>query len=584
MVFNLIGQSQDGYTTELVALDQCRLSTPIMLPAEFNIINTPLQWSKWASHLEQHLDRVLVDYIVRGLHEGFRVGFNESLCRCRKSTCNMLSAIQRPEIVREYLVKECVEGRVLGPLDPTKFSMVHTSRFGVIPKGTSGKWRLIVDLSAPEGYSVNDGIDSELCSLKYVSVDDAVTAVQQKGPGAQLAKIDIRNAYRIIPVHPEDRWLLGMSWEDALYIDTVLPFGLRSAPKIFNAVANAVEWIVRQQGVDLIFHYLDDFLLVGNPHTGECAIHLSLLRSVFDYLGIPVASEKLEGPATRLTFLGIEIDTKEMTLRLPMTKLAELQDLVSTWMGKKSCLKRELQSLAGKLQHACKVVRLGRTFLRRIFELLSVTSKKHHHIRLNAAFRSDVLWWNTFLSTWNGISMISENIDHEVRVFTDASGGMGCGAWWGTEWLQYKWPKSGSVADLPITQKEVIPVVLACSVWGNQWWGQTVHVYCDNEAAVAVLNSGYSQDLQIMHLLRCLFFIKAHFQMEVKVSHIPGAENTQADAISRDLLPVFFSQVPTASPSPAVVSAPLLALLVERQLDWTSPHWAKLFKSCFQQD
>ena len=58
---------------------------------------------------------------------------------------------------------------------------------------------------------MNDGIDSELCSLKYVSVDDAVTAVQQKGPGAQLAKIDIRNAYRIIPVHPEDRWLLGMT-------------------------------------------------------------------------------------------------------------------------------------------------------------------------------------------------------------------------------------------------------------------------------------------------------------------------------------------------------------------------------------
>ena len=95
--------------------------------------------------------------------------------------------------------------------------------------------------------------------------------------------------------------------------------------------------------------------------------------------------------------------------------------------------------------------------------------------------------------------------------------------------------------DLPITQKEVLPVVLACAVWGEQWFSQMVQVYCDNEAAVSVLNSGYSRDPQIMHLLRCLFFIKAHFQIEVKVSHIPGAENVQAGAISCDLLSVFFS-------------------------------------------
>ena len=137
----------------------------------------------------------------------------------------MLSAVQKPEVVREYLVKECVEGRVMGPLEPTQFPIIQISRFGVISKGSSGKWRLIVDLSSPEGHSVNDGIDSELCSLKYVTVDDAVTAIQQKGLGAHLAKIDIQSAYRIIPVHPDDRWLLGMSWEGALYIDTVLSFG-----------------------------------------------------------------------------------------------------------------------------------------------------------------------------------------------------------------------------------------------------------------------------------------------------------------------------------------------------------------------
>ena len=167
-------------------------------------------------------------------------------------------------------------------------------------------------------------------------------------------------------MHPEDRWLLGMMWEGALYIGTVLPFGLRSAPKIFNAVADAVEWIVRQQGVRTIFHYLDDFLIVGNPHTRDFTVQLSVLRAVFENLGIPVAMEKLEEPTTVLTFLGIEINAKEMMLHLPTTKLIELQDLVTSWLGKKLCLKYELQSLAGKLHHACKVVRPGKTFLRRV--------------------------------------------------------------------------------------------------------------------------------------------------------------------------------------------------------------------------
>ena len=80
----------------------------------------------------------------------------------------------------------------------------------VIPKGKSGKWRLIIDLSSPVGRSVNDGIDPEWCSMKYISVDDAAEAIRQMGRGAFLAKVDIKQAYRMVPVHRDDRPLLGM--------------------------------------------------------------------------------------------------------------------------------------------------------------------------------------------------------------------------------------------------------------------------------------------------------------------------------------------------------------------------------------
>ena len=115
-------------------------------------------------------------------------------------------------------------GRVLGPLDPRVGAQMQVSRFGVIPKNHQpGKWRLILD---PAGASVNDGIERELCSLKYTSVDEAVQRFSELGQGSLLAKLDIESAYRLIPVHPADRLLLGMLWRGNLYTDASLPFGL----------------------------------------------------------------------------------------------------------------------------------------------------------------------------------------------------------------------------------------------------------------------------------------------------------------------------------------------------------------------
>ena len=126
---------------------------------------------------------------------------------------------------------------------------VQVSPFGVIPKSEQGKWRLILDLSSSQGQSVNDGISKELCSLSYISVDNVVAKVMGVGRGALMAKFDLKSAYRYIPVHPDDRWLLDMELDGRLFVDTTLPFGLRSAPIIFNAVAEALAYVIREKGV-----------------------------------------------------------------------------------------------------------------------------------------------------------------------------------------------------------------------------------------------------------------------------------------------------------------------------------------------
>ena len=121
--------------------------------------------------------------------------------RERKSACsNLPSASAHPEVVQRNLDQEVASGRLLGPFQPDELSPpVHVSRFGVIEKKhQQGKFRIIVDLSSPEGKSINDGIATELCSLSYTRVDDVVKGICQAGPGALMAKIDIKSAYRII--------------------------------------------------------------------------------------------------------------------------------------------------------------------------------------------------------------------------------------------------------------------------------------------------------------------------------------------------------------------------------------------------
>jgi len=96
---------------------------------------------------------------------------------------------------------------MLGPFPTTAhLPQLHISCFGVIPKGhNTGKFRLITDLFHPTGQSVNNDIDPDLCSLTYTKVEQVAATTAQRGQGALLAKVDIEAAYRLVPVHPQDR-------------------------------------------------------------------------------------------------------------------------------------------------------------------------------------------------------------------------------------------------------------------------------------------------------------------------------------------------------------------------------------------
>ena len=211
---------------------------------------------------------------------------------------------------------------------------------------------------------MNDGIGKELSSVSYISVDNVVAHILKLGRGALLAKMDIKQAYRNVPVSPEDRLLPGMCWEGKVYVDTALPFGLRSAPLIFIALAEALLWIMRQRGATNTDNYIDDFVTAGAPDSQECEHNSTIMHKTCKEVGLPTEPEKDDGPATSISFLGIELDTVALEIHLPAEKLERLRTELGKWRGKKTCRKRDLLSLISVLSHACKAVKAGRSFLR----------------------------------------------------------------------------------------------------------------------------------------------------------------------------------------------------------------------------
>lgn len=249
--------------------------------------------------------------------------------------------------------------------------------------------------------------------------------------------------------------------------------------------------------------------------------------------GTGCSTGKMEGPTHCLTFLGIKVDTQAGALRLPQEKLGPIRSALRQWQHRKSCTKRELESLIGTLQHACRVVRPGKSFLRR-------THPSPSDVRLNNHFRAGLGWWKVFASGWNDIAIVPPNDIPATTVTSEASGG--CGTWYQSKWLQYQWPPHAQHHH--IAYEELFAAILATASWGSEWRGQRVLWRCDNMAAVHAVLSRSCRDRSLMHLVRCLFFIEAHYQFELVASYLPGEANMLADDLSRNRSSAFLLKAP----------------------------------------
>ncbi|KAJ1130744.1 hypothetical protein NDU88_009092 [Pleurodeles waltl] len=184
---------------------------------------TPINFEAVAYWLQFYTLEEEAKVLFSGFLEGFRLRYQGP--RMRRWANNLRSAREHPEVVRAKLKKEVDLGRIVGPFLAWPLANLTISPLGVVPKKQAGEFRLIHHLSWPAGASVNDFIAGEDSMVHYVSIDEAIALVRRCGRGAEMAKSDVESAFRLLPVHPDDFSLLGMQFEDAIYVDRMLPMG-----------------------------------------------------------------------------------------------------------------------------------------------------------------------------------------------------------------------------------------------------------------------------------------------------------------------------------------------------------------------
>ena len=254
-----------------------------------------------------------------------------------------------------------------------------------------------------------------------------------------------------------------------------------------------------------------------------------------------LAPGRREGRAAAvITFLGMELDSVKLQIRLPGEKLGDMRATLRSWRGMKSCRKRDLLSIIGVLSHASKAIRSGRSFIRRLIDLSTTVKRLDRRVRLNQTARADIEWWWQFSRRWNGVAMMVAVNQRapECDVVSDASGSWGCGAVFRGQWFQLEWKGLGSTQGYGIMAKELFPIVVAAAVWGPEWAGKTVRARCDNLAVVAMVNSGScreAEDSVMLWAAVCLCFFRCTRVGEITApqrgNFDPGAHLTFQDIV-----------------------------------------------------
>ena len=514
---------------------------------------TPIKYDRLAFYLLGY-DQNKVQYLLNGFKHGFNLEFEGK--RGSQFSPNLKSALEKKEIVTGKIIKELTAGRIAGPFSEPPFPSMKISPLGIVPKKTPNDFRMIHHLSFPnkkEG-SVNAGISDASAFVQYAGINDAISCIKDIGDNAFCCKTDIRSAFRILPVSPNDYELLGFYWEDKYYFDKCLPMGCRTSCKIFEEFSTAIEWIARNKlGITHVVHILDDFLFIENSKSVALEKFKLFLHMCAD-IGIPLASDKTVLPTQVIEFVGITIDVNHRESRLPQDKIEKCKRLLTLYQQTNRCSVKDMQSLIGVLNFACSVIMPGRAFLRRLIQLTLQVSENQEFITISKECKDDMALWLVFLDNHNGKTMFLDEkfiSSHALHLYTDAAQSKGFAGIYKTQYFFGSFPEHWK--EINIMTLEFYPILLSVVIWGKLWANHSILFFTDNEALVSVINKQTSRDSLVMLMVRFMVLHCLNHNIVFRAKHIPGKNNVLADSLSRLQVTEFRRLAPNAQKYPTCI-------------------------------
>ena len=501
----------------------------------------------WSHELTYENDAPLRNYLFYGIKDGFTIVDPNANVPSYDSP-NYVSSTSGPafQFVNNLLHTELSEGKYI--MTQTIPHCIHA--LGAIPK-PDGKYRPITDCRRPLGLSINNYMDLTCETFSYNSVDDVCSLLQK---GCYMATVDISAAYRSISINPKQWTYQGVRWNfegtDSLMLDTRICFGGKNSPYLFTQINNFITRCMARRGFPNVINYLDDFMVFGDTWE-ECQLAELTLINLLISLGFEISWKKTTSPTQRCVYLGILFDSNNMEISLPSYKLSKLHHELAFFANRDRATKRQLQRLCGILAHCAKVVRAGRTFSRRIIDLLCSLPEGNPRIHLSKEFKLDLLWWTDFSQMFNGTAcVIDDNYGLGPTIFSDSSltgYGYVVGPYWQagyfssdvypvaydrvdpdhSHWLNYPCSSDN------INVLELIPLLLAARRFGQSWGNQKVLCFSDNTQVVSCVNKGTSINCFSMEMLREIFWSSAVNNFHITSRHISGIDNYLPDLLSR---------------------------------------------------
>ena len=461
-------------------------------------------------------DLALLEKVCTDLSIGADIGCKEPF-RSPSVATNAPSAYENGPQVTDAICDWLAKGFAFGPIPMSevparaKFSGLMTR-----PK-PNGSVRIILNLSAPVGAAVNEGINSEDFPTSMSSTSKWLRVLHKAGRGGLMCKVDWADAYKHVAVSDADSHLQWFEWGGRAFRELCLVFGCASSAGIFDRLAKIVLFIViRRSGIspDMVCQHLDDCCAAGAANDNILQAYDNTFTNVASALGVKLAPrddpEKSFSPATSGIILGVYYDTVSWTWALPEEKLHRLLYLLKSLMATTIAKQHLVWTLVGKVQHIKPLVPAGRFNMHHFVAANSVSTNRNHLVPLSTGFREQCWFWFSMIRLCSGRGPIPDPDlglpPWAIDVYTDSAGGSsegfkGAGAVTPTWWCFLPWPPAinkgkvspcGKQFGRMMSALELVGPLLVVSA-GYSWCrNAAIKIWVDNAGSVFIWKKGYS--------------------------------------------------------------------------------------------